>query len=297
VNEHLIKAENLTKIYGSGAIAVTALDGVNLSIDGGEFVAIMGPSGSGKSTLMNILGCLDRPSEGRYWLGGEDVSKLNKAQLARVRNHKIGFVFQSYNLLPRTSALKNVILPLLYDTNGRHRKSAAEREALARQALEMVGLADRAHHRPNELSGGEQQRVAIARALVNDPLIILADEPTGNLDTRSSEEIVAILRDLHERGRTIVMITHEPDLAAHAQRIVHLLDGRIENVAPAPLLNPPRSTGGKPVASPLQVGGTAPNSPAAPAPTASPPPAQGKPAASPPPAGGTEGGPDSGGTP
>jgi putative ABC transport system ATP-binding protein len=227
VNEHLIKAENLTKIYGSGAIAVTALDGVNLSIDGGEFVAIMGPSGSGKSTLMNILGCLDRPSEGRYWLGGEDVSKLNKAQLARVRNHKIGFVFQSYNLLPRTSALKNVILPLLYDTNGRHRKSAAEREALARQALEMVGLADRAHHRPNELSGGEQQRVAIARALVNDPLIILADEPTGNLDTRSSEEIIAILHELHQRGRTIVMITHEPDLAAQAQRIVHLLDGRV----------------------------------------------------------------------
>jgi putative ABC transport system ATP-binding protein len=227
VNEHIIKVENLTKIYGRGEIAVTALDGVNLTIDAGEFVAIMGPSGSGKSTLMNILGCLDRPTEGRYWLGGEDVSKLNKARLARVRNQKIGFVFQSYNLLPRTTALKNVMLPLLYNTNGQHRTGAAEREALAMEALELVGLMDRVHHRPNELSGGQQQRVAIARALVNDPLIILADEPTGNLDTRSSEEIVAILHELHQRGRTIVMITHEPDLAAQAQRIVHLLDGRV----------------------------------------------------------------------
>jgi putative ABC transport system ATP-binding protein len=227
VNEHIIKVEDLTKIYGSGEIAVTALDGVDLTIDAGEFVAIMGPSGSGKSTLMNILGCLDRPTEGRYWLGGEDVSKLSKARLARVRNQKIGFVFQSYNLLPRTTALKNVMLPLLYNTNGRHGTSAAEREALALEALELVGLNDRIHHRPNELSGGQQQRVAIARALVNDPLIILADEPTGNLDTHSSEEIVAILGELHQRGRTIVMITHEPDLAAQAQRIVHLLDGRV----------------------------------------------------------------------
>ncbi len=227
MDEHIIKVENLTKIYGSGEVAVTALDRLNLTIDEGEFVAIMGPSGSGKSTLMNILGCLDRPTEGRYWLGGEDVSKLNKSQLARVRNHKIGFVFQSYNLLPRTSALKNVMLPLLYNTNARHAKGAAEREALAVGALETVGLGDRMHHRPNELSGGQQQRVAIARALVNDPLIILADEPTGNLDTRSSEEIVAILYDLHLQGRTIVMITHEPDLAAQAQRVVHLLDGRI----------------------------------------------------------------------
>jgi putative ABC transport system ATP-binding protein len=227
VNEHIIKVEDLTKIYGSGAIAVRALDGVNLTIDEGEFVAIMGPSGSGKSTLMNILGCLDRPTEGRYWLGGEDVSKLNKTRLARVRNHKIGFVFQSYNLLPRTSALKNVMLPLLYSTNSRQQPSAAEREALALGALETVGLTDRVHHRPNELSGGQQQRVAIARALVNDPLIILADEPTGNLDTRSSEEIVDILHELHQRGRTIVMITHERDLAARAQRIVHLRDGRV----------------------------------------------------------------------
>jgi len=235
MNEHLIQVQNLTKVYGMGEVAVRALDGVDLTIDEGEFVAIMGPSGSGKSTLMNILGCLDRPTEGHYWLGDEDVSKLNKTQLARVRNRRIGFVFQSYNLLSRTSALKNVLLPLLYNTNGLpraqsrgpQRRSAAEREALARQALETVGLSERAHHRPNELSGGEQQRVAIARALVNDPLIILADEPTGNLDTRSSLEIVGILQELHERGRTIVMITHEPDLGAYAQRIVHLRDGRV----------------------------------------------------------------------
>ena len=227
MHEHLIEVENLTKIYGSGEVAVIALDDVNLAIDEGEFLAIMGPSGSGKSTLMNILGCLDRPTQGRYWLGGEDVSKLNKTQLARIRNRKIGFVFQSYNLLPRTNALKNVMLPLLYNTNGPQRQSAAEREALAQRALEVVGLSDRAHHHPNELSGGQQQRVAIARALVNDPLIILADEPTGNLDTHSSEEIVTILQELHQRGRTIVMITHESDLAARAQQVVHILDGRI----------------------------------------------------------------------
>ena len=229
LNEHIIKVENLTKIYGSGEIAVAALDGLDLTINEGEFVAIMGPSGSGKSTLMNILGCLDRPTDGRYWLGGEDVSKLNKTQLARVRNHKIGFVFQSYNLLARTSALKNVTLPLLYNTNGHNGLKTAEREALAMEALETVGLVDRVHHRPNELSGGQQQRVAIARALVNDPLIILADEPTGNLDSRSAEEIVAILHELHERGRTIVMITHEPDMASHAQRVVEIRDGRMFN--------------------------------------------------------------------
>jgi putative ABC transport system ATP-binding protein len=227
MNEHIIKVENLTKVYGSGEIAVRALDRVDLTIDEGEFVAIMGPSGSGKSTLMNILGCLDRPTEGHYWLGGEDVSRLNKAQLARVRNHKIGFVFQSYNLLPRTSALKNVMLPLLYSTNGSSGVSAAERQDVAEEALKIVGLSDRMHHRPNELSGGQQQRVAIARALVNNPLIILADEPTGNLDSRSAEEIVAILCELHERGRTIVMITHEPDMAVHAQRVVELRDGRV----------------------------------------------------------------------
>ncbi len=227
MNEHIIQVENLSKVYGSGEIAVRALDGVDLSIGEGEFVAIMGPSGSGKSTLMNILGCLDRPTGGHYWLGGQDVSQMNKTQLARVRNLKIGFVFQSYNLLPRTSALKNVLLPLLYNTNGRHGKSGSERESLALAALETVGLADRVHHRPNELSGGQQQRVAIARALVNDPLIILADEPTGNLDSRSSGEIMDVLHQLHGRGRTIVMITHEPDMAEHAQRVVQLLDGRI----------------------------------------------------------------------
>jgi putative ABC transport system ATP-binding protein len=235
VNEHLIKVENLSKIYGMGEVAIRALDGLNLTIDEGEFVAIMGPSGSGKSTLMNILGCLDRPTEGHYWLGGEDVSKLDKTQLARVRNRRIGFVFQSYNLLPRASALKNVMLPLLYNSNGPHRQSAAEREALAQQALETVGLSGRAHHHPNELSGGQQQRVAIARALVSDPLIILADEPTGNLDTHSSQEIVDILQELHGRGRTIVMITHEPDLAAQAQRIVHLRDGRVVPPSDSPL--------------------------------------------------------------
>jgi putative ABC transport system ATP-binding protein len=225
VNDHLIEVQDLTKVYGIGAAAVHALDGVNLTIDEGEFVAIMGPSGSGKSTLMNILGCLDRPTEGRYWLGGEDVGGLSKAQLAAIRNRQIGFVFQSYNLLPRSTALKNVMLPLLYSRHGR--RSASEREELARQALEAVGLGDRVDHRPSEMSGGEQQRAAIARALVNEPLLIMADEPTGNLDTSSSQEIVDILLGLHERGRTIVMITHEPDLAAQAQRIVNLLDGRV----------------------------------------------------------------------
>jgi len=225
MNEHLIEVQDLCKVYGTGVAAVHALDGVNLAINEGEFVAIMGPSGSGKSTLMNILGCLDRPTEGQYWLGGEDVSKLNKAQLAGIRNRQIGFVFQSYNLLPRSTAIKNVMLPLLYGR--RERRSASDRETLAREALEAVGLGDRTDHRPNEMSGGEQQRVAIARALVNEPLLILADEITGNLDTSSSQEIVDILCELHERGRTIVMITHEPDLGAQAQRIVNLLDGRV----------------------------------------------------------------------
>ncbi len=225
MNGHLIEVQELTKVYGMGAAAVHALDGVNLIIDEGEFVAIMGASGSGKSTVMNILGCLDRPTEGQYWLGGEDVSKLNKAQLADIRNRQIGFVFQSYNLLARSTALKNVMLPLMYSR--RERRSASEREKLAREALEAVGLGDRTDHRPNEMSGGEQQRVAIARALVNEPLLILADEPTGNLDTSSSQEIVDILRGLHERRRTIMMITHEPDLGAQAERIVTLRDGRV----------------------------------------------------------------------
>jgi putative ABC transport system ATP-binding protein len=225
MNDHLIEVQDLTKVYGREAAAVNALDGVNLTVDEGEFVAIMGPSGSGKSTLMNILGCLDRPSDGQYWLGGEDVSRLNKAQLAGIRNRQIGFVFQSYNLLARSTALRNVMLPLLYSRH--QRRSASEREGLAREALEAVGLGGRTDHRPSEMSGGEQQRVAIARALVNEPLLILADEPTGNLDTASSQEIVDILRELHDRGRTIVMITHEPELGEQAQRIIVLRDGRV----------------------------------------------------------------------
>jgi putative ABC transport system ATP-binding protein len=225
MNDHLIEVQELTKVYGKGAATVHALDGIDLVIDEGEFVAIMGPSGSGKSTLMNILGCLDRPTSGQYWLGGEDVSRLNKAQLADIRNRRIGFVFQSYNLLPRSTALKNVMLPLLYCRHDH--QSASEREKSATEALETVGLGDRIDHRPSEMSGGEQQRVAIARALVNEPLMILADEPTGNLDTTSSQEIVDILRGLHERGRTIVMITHEPDLGGQAERIVVLRDGRV----------------------------------------------------------------------
>jgi putative ABC transport system ATP-binding protein len=225
MNDHLIEVQELSKVYGKGAATVHALDGINLAIDEGEFVAIMGPSGSGKSTLMNILGCLDRPTSGQYWLGGEDVSRLNKAQLADIRNRRIGFVFQSYNLLARSTALKNVMLPLMYSRH--NRRSASEREELATEALATVGLADRVGHRPNEMSGGEQQRVAIARALVNEPLMILADEPTGNLDTSSSQEIVDILSGLHERGRTIVMITHEPELGDQAQRIILLRDGRV----------------------------------------------------------------------
>ncbi len=224
MNAPLIEITNLKKVYGSGEIAVHALDGVTLGIQRGGFAAIMGPSGSGKSTLMNILGCLDRPTEGAYCLDGEDVSRLNKNALANVRNRKIGFVFQSFNLLPRLSALKNVMLPTLY---GDGRISAEEREARAVEALEAVGLGNRLHHRPNELSGGQQQRVAIARALINHPPLILADEPTGNLDTHSSAEIMALLHDLNIQGATIVMVTHDPDRAAEAQRIICLRDGML----------------------------------------------------------------------
>ena len=220
-----IEIRGLTRVYGMEDALVRALDGVDLQVKRGEFVAIMGPSGSGKSTLMNILGCLDRPTDGEYHLDGEDVSQLNRTDLAVVRNRKIGFVFQSYNLLPRLSAVKNVMLPLLY--NIEERLSEQERYERAVAALQAVGLGDRLHHRPNQMSGGQQQRVAIARALINKPAIILADEPTGNLDTRSSVEIMDLLRRLHADGGTIVMVTHEPDIAGHAQRVVCVRDGKI----------------------------------------------------------------------
>jgi len=222
----IIETEDLTKIYGMGDAQVRALDGVSLQIKENEFVAIMGPSGSGKSTLMNIIGCLDRPTEGHYFLAGDDVSDMNKTQLANVRNQHIGFVFQSYNLLAQTSAFENVMLPLLYKRNGKMTDEQQKDKAL--EVLDAVGLADRVDHKPQELSGGQMQRVAVARALVNDPVLILADEPTGNLDTRSGEEIMALLRDLHAQGRTIVMVTHADEIAAFAQRIIRFRDGRIE---------------------------------------------------------------------
>jgi len=222
----IIKTENIQKIYGMGDIQVAALNGVSLNIKEGEFVAIMGPSGSGKSTLMNILGCLDRPTEGRYYLNDEDVSDLSKEALAAIRNRELGFIFQSYNLLPKIDAMENVILPMMYQREGKFAASQREERALA--ALESVGLANRAHHLPKELSGGQQQRVAIARALINDPVLVLADEPTGNLDSKSSIEIMDLLHELHDRGRTIVMVTHEPEIAEHTQRVIHILDGRVD---------------------------------------------------------------------
>lgn len=225
-NETIIEIKELSKVYGVGEVQVRALDEVNLTIRKGEFVAIMGPSGSGKSTLMNILGCLDRPTSGQYLLAGEDVSHLDKTQLAIIRNQRIGFIFQSYNLLPQTSALENVILPLLYNRNGNNSDAEQTEKALA--ALEAVGLADRVEHKPQELSGGQLQRVAIARALVNDPVLILADEPTGNLDTHSGEEIMTVMSELHDQGSTIVMVTHDDNIAAFAERIIRLLDGKIE---------------------------------------------------------------------
>ncbi|MCJ7549494.1 MAG: ABC transporter ATP-binding protein [Anaerolineae bacterium] len=208
-----------------GDIAVRALAGVDVFVEEGEFVAVMGPSGSGKSTLMNILGCLDRPTGGRYLLDGQDVSTLDKDHLAGVRNRKIGFVFQSYNLLPRLTAIKNVMLPMVYNVDAA--RTDQEMRDRAAHGLDLVGLADRMEHLPKELSGGQQQRVAIARALVNDPAIILADEPTGNLDTKSSVEIMKVLHALHDRGATIVMVTHELGLAEHAQRVIYLRDGKI----------------------------------------------------------------------
>ncbi|MCO5385867.1 MAG: ABC transporter ATP-binding protein [Desulfosporosinus sp.] len=213
----------MKKIYANGDIKVAALGGVDLHVGEGEFVAIMGPSGSGKSTMMNILGCLDTPTEGEYFLDGTDVAKATGDDLSVIRNRKIGFVFQGFNLLPRTMAVENVELPMLYAGMG-----GKERRTRAIAALESVGLGERIHHRPKELSGGQQQRVAIARALVTNPSIILADEPTGNLDSRSSEEVMAIFQRLHAQGNTIIIVTHEPDIAEFTQRIVRFRDGHIE---------------------------------------------------------------------
>jgi putative ABC transport system ATP-binding protein len=217
----MLELENITKVYKAGQTEVPALRGISCRIESGEMVSIIGPSGSGKSTLMNIIGCLDKPTSGRYRLDGTEVSELNDNQLAEIRNKKIGFVFQSFNLLSRTTALANVELPLIY--NG-----ASNRRQRALQVLESVGLAHRVTHRPSELAGGEQQRVAIARALINNPSIILADEPTGNLDTQTSQEIMLIFKQLNEQGMTIILVTHEPDIAAYTQRTIKIRDGQIE---------------------------------------------------------------------
>jgi len=218
----VIKTEELAKVYEMGAEQVHALRGVNLEIRKGEYVAIMGPSGSGKSTLMNLIGCLDSPTSGKYWLAGRLVSDLDDDELAYIRNKEIGFVFQTFNLLPRATALHNVELPLIY--NG---TPADERIEKAKKALECVDLADRMQHKPNELSGGQRQRVAVARALVNNPSIVLADEPTGNLDSKTGEEIMALFENLHRQGNTIILVTHENEIAQHAHRIIHIRDGRI----------------------------------------------------------------------
>src|SRR2546423_7378182 len=220
----VIDIENITKVYVMGEETVHALRGVSLQIRRNEYLAIMGPSGSGKSTLMNMLGCLDTPSSGRYFFNGKDVSAMDDDELAAIRNHEIGFVFQTFNLLPRSTSLRNVELPLIYAGI-----DPEMREERAAQTLSDVGLGDRLQHKPNELSGGQRQRVAIARALVNDPSIILADEPTGNLDSKTGEEIMQLLENLYQRGHTIILVTHERDIAAHARRTIHLRDGIVES--------------------------------------------------------------------
>lgn len=219
----LIRLREIRKVYRMGEVDIEALRGVSLEVDEGEFLAIMGASGSGKTSLMNIMGCLDRPTAGEYLLGGKDITKLSDDELAEVRNKKIGFVFQSFNLLARTSALENVEMPLIYGD----RMSSSEKHKRAKELLEKVGLGERIHHHPSQLSGGEQQRVAIARALVNRPSLILADEPTGNLDTKASAEIMALFKELNAEGITIVMVTHEPDIAEYAKRKIFMRDGRI----------------------------------------------------------------------
>ena len=224
MEEAVIRTEGLRKDYTLGAETVHALRGVNLAVARNEYVAIMGPSGSGKSTLMNLVGCLDTPSAGEYWLNSKPVARLNDDELAAIRNREIGFVFQTFNLLPRATALHNVELPLIYGGTG-----SRERREKAENVLERVGLADRMDHRPSELSGGQRQRVAVARALVNDPAILLADEPTGNLDTQTGNEIMALFEELHDSGQTIILVTHEHDIAEHAHRQITLRDGLIES--------------------------------------------------------------------
>jgi putative ABC transport system ATP-binding protein len=226
--QKIIETIDITKQYGMGDATVNALAGISLTIEKGEFVGIMGPSGSGKSTLMHILGCLSRPTAGTYILDGVDVSGLSKSELAIIRNQKLGFIFQAYNLLARTTALRNVMLTLLYNREKRY--SNEDGEALAMKMLDLVGLSGRVNHQPHELSGGQQQRVAIARALINDPALIIADEPTGNLDRKSGDEVMDLLHSLHERGSTIVMVTHDPKLALHTQRTVNLEDGLIKSI-------------------------------------------------------------------
>jgi putative ABC transport system ATP-binding protein len=216
----VLRLEQVSKVYGSGDAEVRALDGVSLTVEEGDFVAVVGPSGSGKSTLMNIIGCLDNPTSGSYLFAGEDVSRMDAYELAHIRNKRIGFVFQQFQLLNDLSAWRNVELPLLY-------RSARDRRGMAMRVLEQVGLANRVDHRPNQLSGGQQQRVAIARALVTDPDLVLADEPTGNLDSASSRDILAMLRQLNEAGRTVILITHDPAVAAVAKRVVHTIDGHL----------------------------------------------------------------------